>query len=81
MELKIDKIIEDDEFQADFKASLSKPMKTVEEVLAFDKSTNEKRETFSCQNITNKLIICHDMKGGYNHDSRKGVFEWSLQIR
>ena len=81
MELKIDKVMENGDFEADFEASLSKPIKTVEEVLVFDKSTNKKRETFSCENITNKLIICHDMKGGYNHDSRKGVFEWSLQIR
>ena len=72
IEVVIDKVIDDDEFQADFEASLSKPIKTVAEVFAFDKSTNQKREIFSCKNITNKLILCHDMKGGYNHDARIG---------
>ena len=35
MEIKIDQIIDEDAFQRDFEKSLSKPLKTVKEVLDF----------------------------------------------
>ena len=68
MKIKIDKIIPDDEFDADFEQSLARPLSTVEELREFKGSGNSNCSgvlNVEKKKMANELILCHDMKGTF----------------